>query len=168
MNTIVIYATKKGSSELYAKTFAQNNRYRIFKQEQVSSEELAKADEVYYFGSVYAGKVIGLEELKKKLSGNSHLTIISVGLTAVKDQEKLAEIREGVSKEFPQASFYHLRGRLIKQQLNMPEKIILKMISKSSKKKPLQEKLEIEKAIEQAVDEGCVDCIDLSELEKIG
>jgi hypothetical protein len=28
--------------------------------------------------------------------------------------------------------------------------------------------LEIEKAIEQAVDEGCVDCIDLSELEKIG
>ena len=167
MNTIVIYATKKGSSELYAKTFAQNNRYQIFKQEQVSSEELAKADKVY-FGSVYAGKVIGLEELKKKLSGNSHLTIISVGLTAVKDQEKLAEIREGVSKEFPQASFYHLRGRLIKQQLNMPEKIILKMISKSSKKKPLQEKLEIEKAIEQAVDEGSVDCIDLSELEKIG
>ena len=166
MNTIVIYATKKGSSELYAKTFAQNNKYQIFKQEQVSSEELAKADEVYYFGSVYAGKVI-LEELKKKLSGNSHLTIISVGLTAVEDQEKLTEIREGVSKEFPQASFYHLRGRLIKQQLNMPEKIILKMISKSSKKKPLQEKLEIEKAIEQAVDEGSVDCIDLSELEKI-
>lgn len=131
MNTIVIYATKKGSSELYAKTFAKNNKYQIFKQEQVSSEELAKADEVYYFGSVYAGKVIGLEELKKKLSGNSHLTIISVGLTAVKDQEKLAEIREGVSKEFPQASFYHLRGRLIKQQLNMPEKIILKMISKT-------------------------------------
>lgn len=96
------------------------------------------------------------------------MTIISVGLTAVKDQEKLAEIREGVSKEFPQASFYHLRGRLIKQQLNMPEKIILKMISKSSKKKPIQEKLEIEKAIEQAVDEGSVDCIDLSELEKIG
>ena len=41
------------------------------------------------------------------------------------------------------------------------------MISKSSKKKPIQEKLEIEKAIEQAVDEGSVDCIDLSELEKI-
>ena len=54
------------------------------------------------------------------------------------------------------------------QNYSAREKIILKMISKSSKKKPLQEKLEIEKAIEQAVDEGCVDCIDLSELEKIG
>lgn len=168
MSTMVIYATKRGSSELYAKTFAQKNKYQIIKQEQASSEVLAKADEVYYFGSVYAGKVLGLEELKKKLTGNSRLTILSVGLTAVEDQEKFAEIREGVSKEFPQASFYHLRGRLIKQQLNMPEKIILKMISKSSKKKPLQEKMEIEKAIEQAVNEGSVDCIDLSELEKIG
>ena len=83
------------------------------------------------------------------------------------DHEKLAEIRDGIVKVFPQAKIIHLRGRLNKEQLKLPEKLIIKMISKSSRKKAEQEKLDIEKAIEQVDTTGSVDYLDLAELVNI-
>lgn len=167
METIVIYSTKKGSSKIYAKAFAENRGYPIFAREQISQEVLSEIMNVYYFGSVYAGKVLGLEELKQIFSNDAQLTIISVGLTSENDHEKLTEIREGIVKEFPQANSVHLRGRLSKEQLKLPEKLIIKMISKTSQKKAASEKLDIEKAIEQVERDGGVDCIDLDQLSSI-
>lgn len=166
MNSFVLYATKKGSSEIYAKEFARKKNYRLLKREQSSTEDIAGSDKIYYFGSVYAGKVLGLEELKREFP-NNNLTVFPVGLSSNNDQEKLAEIRDNIMSVFPQAEIIHLRGRLIKEQLSLPEKLIIKMISKASKKKAAEDKLDIEKAIEQAVDNGSVDCIDLAVLEDI-
>lgn len=129
--------------------------------------ELASVDRVYYFGSVYAGNILGLEEVKKKVTENQSLVIISVGLTSIYDQEKLEEIQQGIVKLFPDAEHVHLRGRLVKEQLKLPEKLIIKMISKSSAKKEEEEKLDIEKAIEAVVSEGKADYIDLAELVRI-
>lgn len=166
MNSFVLYATKKGSSEIYAKEFARKKNRRLLKLEQSSTDDITGSDKIYYFGSVYAGKVLGLEELKKKFP-NNNLTVFPVGLSSSNDQEKLAEIHDGIISVFPQAEIIHLRGRLIKDQLNLPEKLIIKMISKASKKKTAEDKLDIEQAIEQAVDNGSVDYIDLAVLEKI-
>lgn len=167
MTNSVIYATKKGSAEVYAKAFAQKKNYPIYENKQVSSEDLIDAEKIYYFASVYAGSLLGIEELKKKVPENSQLTILPVGLSSVNDHEKLAEIREGIVKVFPQAKIIHLRGRLNKEQLKLPEKLIIKMISKSSRKKDEQEKLDIEKAIEQVDTSGSVDYLDLAELVNI-
>ncbi|MBO0450831.1 flavodoxin domain-containing protein [Candidatus Enterococcus murrayae] len=167
MTSIVIYATKKGSTGLYAKTFAEKNDYQIFEYTQAPPEELASAEKIFYFGSVYAGNVLGLDELKKKISTSQQITIISVGLTSKNDQEKLAEIHNGIMKIFPEAKMFHLRGRLEKEQLKLPEKLIVKMISKASKKKAAHEKLNIEEAIEKVADIGSVDYINLEELEII-
>lgn len=167
MNGMVIYATKKGSSEIYAKAFAKRNDYPLIQQTHVSLEDVTKAGKIYFFGSVYAGKVLGLEELKKILPNSSNLTVVSVGLTSIRDQEKLAEIREGVTNVHPQAAFFHLRGRLEKERLSLPEKLIIKMISKASRKKEEKDKSEIEKAIDLVVNEGSVDYIDLANLESL-
>lgn len=70
-------------------------------------------------------------------------------------------------KIFPEAKMFHLRGRLEKEQLKLPEKLIVKMISKASKKKAAHEKLNIEEAIEKVADVGSVDYINLEELEII-
>lgn len=167
MTNSVIYATKKGSAEVYAKAFAQKKNYPIYEHKQVLSEDLIDAEKIYYFASVYAGSLLGIEELKTKVPENSQLTILPVGLSSVNDHEKLAEIREGIVKVFPQAKIIHLRGRLNKEQLKLPEKLIIKMISKSSRKKAEQEKLDIEKAIEQVDTTGSVDYLDLAELANI-
>ncbi|HCM87964.1 MULTISPECIES: flavodoxin domain-containing protein [Enterococcus] len=167
MTTIVIYATKKGSSEIYAREFANSRHYPILEQAQVTSKGLITARNIYYFGSVYAGKVLGLEEWKKKIDDKKEMTIVSVGLSSKNDQEKLAEIQKGISEDFPEAATVHLRGRLVIEQMKLPEKLIVKMISMASKKKIEQEKFDIEKAIEQVVDVSCVDFIDLAELDRI-
>jgi menaquinone-dependent protoporphyrinogen IX oxidase len=60
-----------------------------------------------------------------------------------------------------------MRGRLSYKELSFPEKILIKMINKESKKKELQSKLDIEKAIGQVVAEDGVDFINLNELEVI-
>lgn len=70
MKNIVVYGTKKGSSEIYAKAFAKENDYPILEYTDLTSMELASVDRVYYFGSVYAGNVLGLEEVKKKVTEN--------------------------------------------------------------------------------------------------
>lgn len=167
MKNIVVYGTKKGSSEIYAKAFAKENDYPILEYTDLTSMELASVDRVYYFGSVYAGNVLGLEEVKKKVTENQSLVIISVGFTSIYDQEKLEEIQQGIIELFPDAEHVHLRGRLVKEQLKLPEKLIIKMISKSSAKKEEEEKLDIKKAIEAVVSEGKADYIDLAELVRI-
>jgi menaquinone-dependent protoporphyrinogen IX oxidase len=79
----------------------------------------------------------------------------------------MLEIRKGIIEIFPESEIFYMRGRLSYKELSFPEKILIKMINKESKKKELQSKLDIEKAIGQVVAEDGVDFINLNELEVI-
>lgn len=79
----------------------------------------------------------------------------------------MVEICNGIIETFPEAEIFYMRGRLSYKELSFPEKILIKMINKESKKKESQNKLDIEKAIGQVVAEDCVDFINLNELEVI-
>ena len=167
MEKLVIYATKRGSSKKYAEAFAQKHGYPVYEQGRVPSEDFAGSKKLYYFGSVYAGRVFRLNKLKEKCREDMEITVVPVGLSSKNDQEKMVEIRKGIIKTFPEAEIFYMRGRLSYKELSFPEKILIKMINKESNKKEFQNKLDIEKAIEQVVAEDGVDFINLNELEVI-
>ncbi|MDH6365327.1 menaquinone-dependent protoporphyrinogen IX oxidase [Enterococcus sp. PF1-24] len=166
MENLVIYASKRGSTKIYAQTFVKEHHYPIADYRKVSTEQLVAADRIIYFGSVYAGKVTGLAALKKKLNKKLPIVVISVGLTSKKDYDLLAAIQKGILTEFPEAMTFHLRGALTQAQLNIAEKMLLKMLSKTNKTQS-EEVSEMVLAIRKVVAEGSVDYFDLANLTEI-
>lgn len=167
MKTIVIYTSKRGSSKKYAEKFAHNNQYQLFEQNQLSSKELESVEKIYYFGSVYAGKVIGLAKLKEKVKENLKIIVVSVGLSSKNDHEKITEINKGITSIFPDAEMFHMRGQLSFKELSLPEKLIIKMIGKETKKVESKKMKDIEKAILQVLSDGSVNFLDLEEVKRI-
>lgn len=167
MKTIVVYSSKRGSAEAYGKAFAEKEDFECYEQESISENLLNDCGKFYYFGGLYAGQVRGLSSFKKKLQQPISITIISVGLTSKNDQERLEEVSKGILAEFPQAEVHHLRGRLIKSQMNLPEKMIMKVINKAGQKKPVEEKSDLEQAVAEVVQAGSADFINLADIETI-
>ncbi|GCF94187.1 hypothetical protein NRIC_20780 [Enterococcus florum] len=162
MNDLVIYASKRGSTKEYAEAFARTQGFPILDYQEL--KQLDEVDRVFYFGSVYAGKLTGIEAVSKQLSPETEVAVISVGLTSGKDTEKLAEIQIGIQKEIPQAQMVHLRGRLSKEQLSFPEKMLLKILNKASNKGA---ETELNKAINEVMQAGKADFVQLDQVQMI-
>lgn len=129
MNDLVIYASKRGSTEEYAREFAKGRNTSAINYNQITKEEFLSVKNIYYFGSVYAGKVTGLDHLIKLLPTDLGIAIIAVGLTSITDKKKILELRDKIHEKVPQARIFHLRGRLSRNSLSLPEKLLLKLLS---------------------------------------
>ena len=65
--------------------------FPVISYENIKS--LTEYDRVIYFGGLYAGGVKGLKSTVKKLSPNTKLVIVTVGLADVCDEENIVNIR---------------------------------------------------------------------------
>ena len=81
MNTLIIYGSQYGTTKRYAEKFAEMTDLPIISFEDI--ENLEKYERVVYFGALYAGGVKGLNNTIKKLSLNTKLVIVTVGLADV-------------------------------------------------------------------------------------
>ena len=91
MNNLIIYGSQYGTTKRYAEKFAEMMDFPVISYENIKS--LTEYDRVIYFGGLYAGGVKGLKSTVKKLSPNTKLVIVTVGLADVCDEENIVNIR---------------------------------------------------------------------------
>lgn len=105
-----------------------------YRREKVKDVELRKYSFVIFGGPIYAGKITGVDLLKRNLF--DHLVVFTVGLSDPvgtdyadldKSLQKLKSIPEGI---------FHFRGGIDYTQLSMANKLLLKVIINSLKKVP--------------------------------
>lgn len=133
-NLAVVYFSKHGMTEKYARWIAEELNAALIDGKKVKDVELRKYSFVIFGGPIYAGKITGVDLLKQNLF--DHLVVFTVGLSDPvgtdyadldKSLQKLKSIPEGI---------FHFRGGIDYTQLNMGNKLLLKMIINSLKKVP--------------------------------
>ena len=145
MNKIIIYGSKYGTTEQYAKELSKRLNIEAIEYENVNN--INDYDTIIYLGGLYAGGVLGMSKTLKKLDNISskRIFIITVGLADPNDELNINHIKNGMKKQlsnelYDNAHIYHLRGGINYSKLNAKHKIMMKLVYNKTKKLPEEEK----------------------------
>jgi len=136
----VIYKSKYGSTERYARWIAEETGADLFKSADASPNKLKGYDVLVFGGGLYAVNIIGISVLKNnfdKFKGKK-LVVFSVGISP-ESQKALDSVREKNFSQPMQESirFFHLRGALNYDKMSPKHKFMMSMLKKMlDSKKP--------------------------------
>ena len=169
MNTVIIYGSQYGTTKRYAEKFAEMTDLPIINFEDI--ENLEKYERVVYFGALYAGGVKGLKNTIKKLSPNTKLVIVTVGLADVCDEENISNIRSSIRKQVPEylfkkVSIFHLRGGIDYQKLSLKHSLMMALLYNKAKNMPEEKKTAEVRAMIETFNSK-VDFVDFACLDQI-
>ncbi|HHT16783.1 MAG TPA: flavodoxin [Papillibacter sp.] len=146
MKTAVIYKSRYGSTEMYAKWIAEELGADSLPAGDVSPEDLEKYEVIVYGGGLYAGSVNGSALLTKNLERikDKKLYLFTVGLYDVSLPENVEAIRSGLEKVLPPALYeklrlYHFRGGMHLSKMGFLHRFVMKMMANMLRKKPESE-----------------------------
>ena len=169
MNNLIIYGSQYGTTKRYAEKFAEMMDFPVISYENIKS--LTEYDRVIYFGGLYAGGVKGLKSTVKKLSPNTKLVIVTVGLADVCDEENIVNIRNSIAKQVPEhllkmSSVFHLRGGIDYQKLGFKHKTMMTLLYNRAKKLPEDRKTAEDRAMIETFNSK-VDFVDYNSLNNV-
>lgn len=89
-NIVVVYKSKYGSTEKYAKWIAEELSADIFRANQINLKKLEKYTTIVYCGGLYVGGFLGFSLIKKNYSklSNKKIIIAAVGATLKRRKHK--------------------------------------------------------------------------------
>ena len=169
MNTLIIYGSQYGTTKRYAEKLAEISHFPVTNYEDVKT--LDDYEQIIYFGALYAGGVKGLKKTVSRMSPNTKLIIVTVGLADVSDKENISNIQNSIRKQVPEnllkaSSVFHLRGGIDYSKLNFKHKTIMKMLYHSLKNKPIENLAQEDKALIETYNKK-VDFVDYDSLNQI-
>lgn len=140
--TAVIYKTKYGSSEKYAKWIAEDSSADIYKVKEIKPEGLEQYDTIVYCGGLYAGGVLGFSFIKKNYHRLSDKKLIVVGVGAtLKEGDATEEVKsQNLTDEMKdKAQFFLLRGALNYKKMKIIDRLLMFLMVKYIKSKKPEE-----------------------------
>lgn len=139
---VVVYKTKYGSTEKYAKWISEDTGADIFKVGEIKADALKKYDTIVYCGGLYAGGLLGFSFIKKNYPKicDKKLIVVCVGATLKKD-EALEEIKaQNMTGEMKdKVHFFLLRGGLNYKKMNIIDRFLMFLLVKMVKLKKTEE-----------------------------
>ena len=89
MNNIVVYESKYGSTERYAKWIGEELNCKVARISDVPIDELTKYDNIIFGGWVKAGSLNGFDKLSKNINKlkNKNLLVFGVGTSPTEDRD---------------------------------------------------------------------------------
>lgn len=150
MKSVVVYKSKYGYTEKYAKFIAKNLDCDLFDVKDINPSSLKNYDTIIYGGGLYAGTISGISFITKNFSliQNKKVIVFTVGLL----HENMENINKSIDKIFEsdlknKISFFHLRGGINYKKLSMVHKIMMKGLYKFLSKKDPNELTDEDKQI---------------------
>lgn len=140
--TAVIYQSKYGSTEKYAKWIAETLQCDLFDRKAVKADELCSYDTIIYGGGLYAGGVSGIDLIIKNFHCfcDKNIVLFTCGLADTSNPINTDHIKMSLRKLFTpemekQIKVFHLRGGVDYSKLNFMHKAMMSMLHKSLIKK---------------------------------
>ena len=130
MNRIVVYTSKTGFTEKYAKWIAEELQCEAVSLKKADISTLKNYDLVIYGGGIMANMVSGYDKIKKLNLRN--VIVFSSGISVQADG-----VRENIAKQngIPVDKLYYFEGGYEPSKVGFIGRMIIKMISASLKKK---------------------------------
>lgn len=128
MKTAVIYKSKTGFTETYAKWIAEELTADLMKTDDISIDDLSEYDAVICGGGLYASGIGGVKLITKNMDKLKDKKIAVFGVGATPPREK--DINEVVSSNFTdeqlkQIRFFYLRGGFDYDKLSPFLKVVM-------------------------------------------
>ena len=138
----VIYKSKYGSTKTYAEWIAKATGANLFEHSQISAQNLLEYDTIVYGGALYMVGISGFSLIKDNFDKlkNKKLIVFSVGASPAR-KEALEEV---ITKNFTDeirntVNYFHLRGGLDYNSMNVKDKTLMFLLKKSIEKKKPEE-----------------------------
>lgn len=168
---IIIYGSKYGSAERYARELSERTVIEAKPYEQV--KRLGSYDTVIYIGGLYGGRVLGLNKILKALpkKENIHLLIATVGLLDPQDRANVKKIRTHLKKKIPKdlsdnILWVHLRGAMDYSHLSRTDAFLMRLLCKKVRRKPPSVRTSDETMLVESYG-GAVNFVDMNALSQI-
>lgn len=146
MSTAVIYQSKYGSTETYAKWLAEDLGADLLVANKVKPADLQRYQTIVYGGGLYAGGVNGIALLTNNAESikDKAIYLFTVGAADVNDPENIKGIRSALEQKLPpvllqQAHISHLRGGMCYSKMSFMHRTMMNMMMKMVRKKPESE-----------------------------
>lgn len=169
MKTIVIYGSRYGTAQRYARRLAAMLNAPV--QPYMDTSGLSRCEQIVYLGALYAGGVMGLKRTVPYIPPTARLLLATVGLADVTDAENLANIRRTVEKQLPpellpRTELFCLRGGIDYARLNFADRTMMKLLHQKAIRIP-QEKRTADTAALLETYGRAVDFVDFAALVPI-
>ena len=138
MKSIVIYSSKTGNTEKYAKWIAEELGTKAVSANKVKVKNLKDHDTIIYGAGIYAERINGIKFIKKnlkKLSGK-RIIVFANGFS-FNDKESIDKIKRKnfIPDELKQIEFFYMRGAFYMEKLPLKEKMMMTVVKKAMKNK---------------------------------
>lgn len=136
MKSIVIYSSKTGNTEKYAKWIAEDLETKAIPANKV--KDLKEYDTIIYGAGIYAEKINGIKFIRKNLRklGGKRIVVFANGFS-FEDKESVDKIKERnfTPDELNQIEFFYMRGAFYMDKLPLKEKMMMTVVKKAMKNK---------------------------------
>lgn len=137
MKTIIIYASKYGSTQQYAQWLSTETGYDAFNIGKIKARKLLNYERIIIGSSVHMGRLDIASWMKKHWSKMQDKSVILFSVNGTPPDQK-EELKKVLEYSLPQhilnrVNYFPLQGRLIYAELNFWHKLLLKMMRKMDK-----------------------------------
>ena len=152
MKNIVVYESRYGSTEKYAKWIGEELNCKVSKLKDIKIDELQKYDNIIFGGWLHAGSIKGFKEIRRHFDKlkNKNFILFYVGLN-IMDEKTHEEIKKKNFENMDIKDFY-LRGAFNYKHLTRTDKFMMDMLKKMIKKQSEEEMDENTKGMLAAYD----------------
>lgn len=133
---VIIYGSKYGTTEKYAKWIAAATGAELMKYKEASIEKLQKYDTIIYGGGLYGTRILGFKALKKSYGElkNKKIVVFAVGASR-ESREVIARIKAiNFTDEMKHnIQLFYLRGGLNYPAMSTKDRLLMLMLKVSIK-----------------------------------
>ena len=129
----VIYKSKYGSTEQYARWIAEETGADLYKTSDISASKLKNYDVLVFGGGLYAVNILGISLLKNNYEKikSKRLVVFSVGASPESQKTISSVLDKNFTREMRQSiRFFHLRGALNYDKMSPKHKFMMRMLKK--------------------------------------
>jgi len=135
MKNIVVYESKYGSTERYAKWIAKELHCKISRIKDIKADELTNYDNIIFGGCIDKGSLKGFKKITKKINKlkDKNFLVFAVGLAMTEDKS-YQEFKKKNFKDFNNIQDFYLRGSFNFNKLKFLDKAMVRVFKTMLKK----------------------------------
>lgn len=135
MKYIVVYNSSTGFTEKYAKWIAEELDCQVVPYKEYCRKPEKNAEILIYGGGIMAGRVKGLDEVKKR-QNYKQLVVFATGATSHEAEKAVCDIRNNnlTSEEQRTIPFYYYDGGIDYERMKLIPKKVLHVLRNSLEK----------------------------------
>ena len=140
-DVLVLYRTKYGSTEKYARWLAEDTGADLSDARRIRTDRLNEYAQIVYLGGLYAGGLLGFRRFRKHLTGaDQNRIVVAVGATM--SDKAYDEVRKAnLPPEMrDQVSFHILRGGLDYPHMRRIDRFLMALLAWTLRRKPEEER----------------------------